>query len=118
MLYYCMIVLGCIGYLLGRYHQWSLDDQKPVCFLYKKTDSYPKKIKVYRGEWITIQESENVKGATIPCDDGKNVIVFRDIFEIPEGTGVRINIIKMHKVRNQKYLQRKFKHASEAHLKK
>lgn len=116
--YILAIMFFAIGYLLGRHHQWSLDDEIPVLFLYKKTensnDEYDKvqaitkDVIVFRGEWITRDEASNAKGIIIQCDDGKNFMLFNDICEVPENNEALVNIAKKHKLNSQRYLLKRF----------
>lgn len=119
MSYYILaITFFAIGYLLGRHHQWSLDDEIPVLFLHKKTEksndehdkvqAITKDIIVFRGEWVTKEEASNAKGIIVQCDDGKNFMLFKDICEVPENNEALVNIAKKHKLNNPMYLVRRF----------
>lgn len=107
------IIFLVIGYLMGRHHQWSIDDEIPVLFLCKEkeesendcdqTKTVKEDVIIYRGEWTTINECSADAGVVVPCDDGKYLMLFRDITSV-ENKEAYVNTAKKHKLNNYDYM--------------
>lgn len=101
-----------IGYLMGRHHQWSLDDEIPILFFCEDVEenegnseeAIETNIIFFRGEWIKRKDITTTNGIAIPCDDGKNYMLFIGIYEIPEDVEVRVNTAKKHKLNDSLYV--------------